>query len=60
MAIGPWIGDENFNPNYVKRSLHLLPKCGDKPEWKHTQDYWRDKDEFPQIDLNGAEFRYGA
>lgn len=60
MQIGDWIADENFNPNYVKRSLHLLPKGGAKPEWQHTQDYWRDKDEFPAIDLAGAEFVYSG
>ena len=42
------------------RSIHLLPKRGDKPEWQHTQDYWREKDELPAIDLNGAEFVYSG
>jgi len=60
MQIGNWIADENFNPNYVKRSLHLLPRCGAKPEWQHSQDYWRDKDEFPAIDLEGVEFVYNG
>jgi len=58
MQIGPWIADENFNPNYVKRGLALLPQAGDRPEWQHTQDYWRDKDELPAIDLKGTEFTY--
>jgi cation diffusion facilitator CzcD-associated flavoprotein CzcO len=58
MAILPWIDPENFNPGYLLRSMHLLPKRGDKPEWQHTQDYWREKDEFPAIDLSGTEFRY--
>jgi hypothetical protein len=40
------------------RAMHLLPKRGDKPEWQHTQDYWREKDEFPKIDLEGVEFVY--
>ncbi len=40
------------------RSMHLLPKRGDKPEWQHTQDYWREKDEIPAIDLDAAEFLY--
>ena len=31
---------ENFNPGYLMRGMHLLPKRGDKPEWRHTQDYW--------------------
>jgi hypothetical protein len=28
--------------------------------WAHTQDYWREKDELPAIDLDGAEFDYGG
>jgi len=54
----PWIDPENFNPGYLMRDMHKLPKRGDKPEWAHTQDYWNEKDEFPAIDLEGAEFRY--
>ena len=55
----PWIDEENFNPGYMQRGMHLLPKRGDKPEWAHTQDYWHEKDWLPAIDLDGAEFHYG-
>jgi len=58
MEILPWIDPENFNPGYLMRSMDLLPKRGSKPEWQHTQDYWREKDEIPAIDLDGAEFVY--
>ncbi len=58
MELSSWIDPENFNPGYLMRSMHLLPKRGDKPEWQHSQDYWREKDEFPAIDLDGAEFVY--
>jgi cation diffusion facilitator CzcD-associated flavoprotein CzcO len=58
MALLPWIDPENFNPGYLMRGMHLLPRRGDKPEWQHTQDYWTEKDEFPAIDLDGAEFVY--
>jgi cation diffusion facilitator CzcD-associated flavoprotein CzcO len=51
MAILPWIDPENFNPGYLMRSMHLLPKRGDKPEWQHTQDYWTEKDILPTADL---------
>ena len=54
----PWIDPENFNPGYLMRGIHLLPKRGDKSKWQHTQDYWTEKDEFPAIDLTGAEFAY--
>jgi cation diffusion facilitator CzcD-associated flavoprotein CzcO len=58
MPLLPWIDPENFNPNYLMRDLHLLPKRGDKPEWQHSQDYWAEKDEFPAIDLDDAAFVY--
>jgi cation diffusion facilitator CzcD-associated flavoprotein CzcO len=58
MPLLPWIDPENFNPGYLMRAMHLLPKRGDKKEWQHTQDYWREKDEFPKIDLSGPEFIY--
>ncbi|HEY0419697.1 MAG TPA: NAD(P)/FAD-dependent oxidoreductase [Acetobacteraceae bacterium] len=58
MPILPWIDPENFNPGYLMRSMHLLPKRGDKPEWQHNQDYWAEKDEFPAIDLDDAAFAY--
>ena len=58
MPLQPWIDSENFNPGYVARGLHLLPKCGDKREWQHTQDYWREKNELPTIDLDDAAFVY--
>ncbi|HMT44442.1 MAG TPA: NAD(P)/FAD-dependent oxidoreductase [Chakrabartia sp.] len=58
MQLLPWIESENFNPGYLMRGLAKLPKRGDKPEWRHNQDYWREKEEIPNIDLNGAEFKY--
>jgi cation diffusion facilitator CzcD-associated flavoprotein CzcO len=58
MPILPWMDPENFNPGYLTRGMHLLPKRGDKPEWMHNQDYWSEKDEFPAINLDDAAFRY--
>ncbi|MBS0385213.1 MAG: NAD(P)/FAD-dependent oxidoreductase, partial [Proteobacteria bacterium] len=60
MEILPWIDPENFNPGYLMRSMHLMPRRGSKHHWQHTQDYWREKQEFPAIDLDGREFAYGA
>ena len=59
MDLLPWIDAENFNPGYLMRAMSLLPKRGDKPEWQHTQDYWREKDDIPAINLNAPEFLYG-
>ncbi len=58
MPLLDWIDTDNFNPGYMMRGMHLLPRRGDKPEWQHTQDYWNEKDAIPAIDLDGEEFRY--
>ena len=54
----PWIEEDNFNPSYLMRDIHKMPRRGDKPEWRHNQDYWKEKDEIPHINLDGAEFAY--
>ena len=59
MPLLPWMDPENFNPGYLMRSMHLLPKRGDKPEWQHTQDYWAEKVQIPDIDLEDGVFDYG-
>ncbi len=58
MELLPWMDPENFNPGYLMRSMHLLPKRGNKADWQHTQDYWAEKDELPEIDLDDAVFEY--
>ncbi len=54
----PWIDPEDFNPGYLMREMHKMPRRGDKPEWQHTQDYWTEREVLPKVDLDGAEFRY--
>lgn len=54
-----WINPENFNPGYLMRSLHLMPKQGDRAPWIFTQDYWLEKDEFPIADLDDGALVYG-
>jgi monooxygenase len=58
MAILPWIEEDNFNPNYLMRDLHKMPRRGAKPEWRHNQHYWSEREEIPAIDLEGSEFLY--
>lgn len=52
MPIGSWVEPDNFNPNYIMRGAHLLPRRGSKPEWQHSHDYWIDKDRLPAIALD--------
>ena len=58
MKLQSWIDTEDFNPGYLLRGMHLLPKRGEGREWQHTQDYWHEKDELPKIDLDGEQFVY--
>ncbi len=58
MELAPWIESDNFNPGYLQRGLDQMPRRGDKPDWRHNQDYWAERDAFPAIDLTGAEFFY--
>jgi cation diffusion facilitator CzcD-associated flavoprotein CzcO len=54
----PWIDPENFNPGYLMRSMHLMPKQGDREPWIFTQDYYKEKDEFPAADLDDKSLVY--
>ncbi|MFN0314695.1 MAG: flavin-containing monooxygenase [Burkholderiales bacterium] len=58
MPLAPWMDPENFNPGYLTRSMHLLPKRGDKPEWQHSQDYWAEKDQLPAANLDDGTLVY--
>lgn len=54
----PWMDPDNFNPGYLMRSMDLLPRRLDRPEWQHTQDYWVEKDALPAADLDDGCLRY--
>jgi cation diffusion facilitator CzcD-associated flavoprotein CzcO len=58
MELGPWMDPDNFNPNYLMRSQHLMPKRGKKAEWMHNQDYWAEKDLLPNADLEDGCLRF--
>jgi cation diffusion facilitator CzcD-associated flavoprotein CzcO len=58
MALAPWVDPENFNPGYLQRGIHLLPKQGDHAPWLHGQDYWTEKDELPRADLDDGSLVY--
>jgi cation diffusion facilitator CzcD-associated flavoprotein CzcO len=60
MPLSSWIDTDDFNANYILRGQHALPQRGNKREWQHSQDYWREKDEFPVLDLDAPEFVYSG
>jgi len=58
MVLGPWVDPENFNPGYLMRSMHLMPKQGDRDPWLMLHDYAVEKDLLPQADLDDGALRY--
>ena len=58
MELLPWMDAENFNHGYLMRSMHLMPKRGSDPNWERTQDYWKERDDLPLVDLTAEEFVY--
>ena len=47
-----WIDTDDFNAGYMLRSLDLMPRRLDRPEWQHSQDYWVERDALPLVDLD--------
>lgn len=58
MVLMPWIDTETLNPGYLLRSLHRLPRRGDKPDWQHSQDYEYEKRVLPAVDFSNPIFSY--
>ncbi len=58
MELLPWSDPKDFNPSYLTRSMHLLPKRGEKPEWQLTQDFWSEREQLPKVDLDDVAFKY--
>ncbi|MGD9920090.1 MAG: flavin-containing monooxygenase [Pseudorhodoplanes sp.] len=54
----PWVDSNSFNPNYLMRDLHLMPKRLDVPDWQHTQDYWSEIDRFSAIAVTDPALCY--
>ncbi|MEM9744215.1 MAG: NAD(P)/FAD-dependent oxidoreductase [Pseudomonadota bacterium] len=58
MARKDWVEADNFNPGYLRRSMHKMPKQGDREPWIHKQDYWVEKDELPKISFDDRSLRF--
>jgi cation diffusion facilitator CzcD-associated flavoprotein CzcO len=52
MAVGPWVDPDNFNPGYLTRSMHLMPKQGDHDPWRLLHEYGVEKELLPKADLD--------
>ena len=58
MALGPWVDPENFNPGYLTRSIHLMPKQGDREPWRHLHEYVVERELLPAADLDDGTLTF--
>lgn len=52
----PWF--EDFQPGYIKRALQTLPRQGDAPLWRNSQDYEADRRLFATIPPSDTSLAY--
>ena len=58
MSLQPWVDPGNFNPGYLARGQHALPRQGDHSPWLHPQDYSTERAELPAADLSDGTLVY--
>ena len=46
MKLSAFIDPAQFNPGYLLRSQHLMPKAGDHAPWQMSMDFWVEREEF--------------
>ena len=51
MALGLWVDPENFNPGYLMRTQHLMPKRGANEPWTWGAEYTKEKVQLAEADL---------
>jgi len=58
MTPGRWISEEDFNPGYLNRGVHLMPKSGENDPWNFTTNYYKEREQMPEFDLDDATMVY--
>lgn len=56
MTERPFIDD--FSSGYMQRSMHLLPKQGDREPWVNTQDIYRDRKLISEADIDDGVMHF--
>ena len=58
MELGPWVDPENFNPGYLTRSMHRMPKQGPHDPWRLLHEYAVERVVLPEADLEDGSLIY--
>ncbi len=54
----PWVEPDNFNPGYLTRSMHLMPKQGPEDPWRLLHDYMVERDVLPAADIEDGSLTF--
>ena len=58
MELGPWVDPENFNPGYLMRSMHLMPKQGAHDPWRWGESYAIERKQLAEADLTDGTLKF--
>ena len=58
MARLPWLSEDEFNPGYMKRGMHMMPKNGDQDPWRFSPDYYVERKQVPRYNLDDETLVY--
>jgi cation diffusion facilitator CzcD-associated flavoprotein CzcO len=58
MTLRPWVDPDDFNPGYLNRSAHLLPRQGDRDPWRNGLSFEAEKVALPQADLDDGALHF--
>jgi cation diffusion facilitator CzcD-associated flavoprotein CzcO len=58
MSLMTWVDPDNFNPGYLTRSLHLMPKQGDRDPWTWGLEYANQKQVLADADLDDGTLTF--
>ena len=53
-----WVEPDNFNPGYLTRSMHKMPKQGPAAPWRLEHDYLLESATLPAADLDDGTLTY--
>ena len=53
-----WVEPDNFNPGYLTRSMHRMPRQGAAAPWRLEHDYLVESQTLPAADLDDGTLAY--
>jgi hypothetical protein len=58
MELGLWVDPENFNPGYLMRTQHLMPKRGTKEQWTWGAEYTAERQLLAEAPLDDGTLQF--